>query len=615
VGLLLTLAGLGTPAVGIAGPEPAKYWSVDDVRPGMKGYGCSVFKGYKIERFEAEVLGVLKNVNPGRDLVLVRVAGCDLEKTGVIAGMSGSPVYLEGKLLGAVAYAWAFGKEPIAGVTPFAQMVEFVESYERRDLARKSEPRQARLRQPIHLGGRLVETVTVANHCDQAIPASADGGWLVPLSVPVSATGFSKHSLNLLQEQAGWTGITPVQAGGAATHILREKEPPLQPGSPLAVSLISGDFDLSGIGTVTHIEGDRVYGWGHPFMSLGQCEFPMMSGWIHTIYPRVTVSFKMGSPVQTLGVVNADVSTGIAGWIGRKPDLMPLRMAVQRDYGEFAKTEIFNCECVRQKALLPQLVYTALTNSVDQEGELPEELTADMVARFEFEDRPTLVIRDRFSGSSFAGGRAPSSLYSQIANVVQTLTQNPFEQVRIKRIDCETRLSAGRCSAEVDSVQLSSEVYSPGETLKATVFLKPYKGALQRITAQLKLPVDLPEGNYSALICDDLSNTRYELRESPKFNRPVKIEHIFEALDVQADTKRTQLAVRVNVDNVGVVFDDHELPNLPGSMVEMLSNSRRTGAQTVNGALVSRQETAWVIQGSQSVKFAVRKNKRFSMAP
>src|SRR5262249_52756797 len=162
--------------------------------------------------------------------------------------------------------------------------------------------------------------------------------------------------------------LVPMQGGSAAARIVEEeKDTPLEAGGPLAVSLISGDFDLSGIGTVTHIEGNRVYGWGHPFMGLGSCEFPLMTGWIHTIYPRQRVSFKMGSPLRTVGVINADVSTGIAGWLGRKPDLLPVRMTVA--LGPKGPSRTFNVQVARQRSLMPTLVFTALTNSVDMEGE------------------------------------------------------------------------------------------------------------------------------------------------------------------------------------------------------------------------------------------------------
>src|SRR5436309_793889 len=232
----------------------------------MKGQGRTVMRGTKIENFDVEVLGVLKNTSPGRDLVLCRLSGLNLENTGVIAGMSGSPVYIDNKLLGAVAYAWAFGKEPIAGVTPFSQMHGYVAAYERRDRAEQGgPPARVGLNRPVTVGGRDFDTVTVAQGFDDPRPDAADGLWLVPL--------------------------------------------------------------------------------------------------------------------RTVGVINADVSTCIAGWLDRQPDMLPVRMTVRREPGNQSKT--FNVEVVRQRAMLATLVYTVLTNSVDMEGELPEELTAELKARIE----------------------------------------------------------------------------------------------------------------------------------------------------------------------------------------------------------------------------------------
>jgi hypothetical protein len=554
----------------------------------------------------------------------MRLSGCDLHKTGVIAGMSGSPIYIDEKLVGAVAYAWAFGTEPIAGVTPFAQMVEFVETFEQRDLVKKNKKDDARRNEPIlrparrqplaqalEVDGRRFEAISVAQHGDDPLPAQADELALRPLLCPLAASNFTAHSLGLLRQRTQWAGLVPMQAGAAPPHVLKEqKDYVLEPGAPLAVALVRGDFDLSGIGTVTHIEGDRVYGWGHPFMSLGSCELPLMSGYIHTIYPRQSISFKMGSPIHTLGVIHADVSTGIAGWLGRKPDMLPVKMTVRRDPGSPPKT--FRCEVARQKALMPQLVESTVTNSVDMEGELPDELTAELEARIEIEGRPALVLRDTYSGPSYSGGRAPGALYSQVASLVHSLTYNPFELVRITRIDCETKLTPGRCTAEIEAVQLDSETYSPGETLKAAVFLKPYKGPRQRLEVRLKLPADLAAGTYTATICDDVTNTRSQLRESPVLCNPTNVDHLLEALEVQAAAQRMNLVVRVPLTDTGVAFDGQALPDLPASMVEMLSNSRRTGSQTMNGALVSERPTDWVIQGSPSVKFSVVKNKRLS---
>jgi hypothetical protein len=593
----------------LADPQPQPYWNVDDLKAGMKGQGKTVVKGTKIESFDAEVLGVLKNTSPGRDMVLCRLSGLNLDKTGVIAGMSGSPVYIQGRLLGAVAYAWPFGKEPIAGVTPFSQMHDFVAAYERRDLAEQAKPTRIGLGSPVRIEGQRFDTVTVSHDFSDPQPTASDGLWLVPLRTPLAATGITPHSLGLLRDQLRTVGMVPMQGGGVGGGVPEdEKNIPLLPGGALTVALITGDFDLSGIGTVTHIEGKRVYGWGHPFMGLGNCEFPLMTGYVHTICARQSLSFKMGSPLRTVGVINADVSTCIAGWLDRQPDMLPVRMTVSRDAGSQPKE--FNVKLARNRSMMAALVSTALTNSVDMEGDLPEELTAQMKATIEVEGRPSVVIHDTFSGSSFSGGRAPQALFSQIAAVVNQLSYNNYRPVRINRVDCFTEVFPGRKTADIEAVELDSETYEPGETVKATVFVRPYRGLQQRITLTLKLPTDLPEGRYTASVGDDLANARQEIRENPNLAAPQNLDHLFEALKVQTAAKRTNLVMRVPVSAAGVALGGKSLPNLPPSMVQILGSSRRTGAQTISGALVARQATDWVVQGADQVRFSVTKNKK-----
>ncbi len=590
-----------------AAPKADSYWKVEDVRTGMKGVGRTVMKGTKIENFQAEVLGVLKNTSPGRDLILCRLSGLNLDKTGVIAGMSGSPVSIDNKLLGAVAYAWAYGKEPIAGITPFCQMHSYVAAFERRDLAEQAKPTRIGLRRPLRVQGKDFDTVTVAPDFDDPLPTEADGIWLMPLRTPLAATGFTPHALKLLRDRCGHAGLVPMQGGGASAQISDDdRNAPLAAGGPLAVSLITGDFDLSGIGTVTHIEGNRVYGWGHPFMSLGACEFPLMTGFIHTIYPRQTVSFKMGSPLRTVGVINADVSTGIAGWLERQPDMLPVSMKVA--LGPQGEGKKFQVQVVRQRTLLASLVFTALTNSVDMEGELPEEMTAEMTSRIELEDQEPIVLQDVFSG--FSGGRAPQALYSQVASVVQMLTYNPYQPLRIKRISCETRIFPGRRTAEIESMQIDSETYAPGETVKGAVFVRPFKGNPQRVPVALQLPADLPEGHYTVTACDDPYNARATIRGDPNLNNPQTVEQVLEALHVHMRAKRTNLVLRIPIDASGVAVSGKSLPNLPPSMVHILANSKRTGAQTMSGALVSRKPTDWVIQGTEAVSIKVSKHHR-----
>src|SRR5262249_46451463 len=246
----------------------------------------------------------------------------------------------------------------------------------RRPAGGASLPRGRRHTLPVSVaaGASVFDSVTVSQDADGEGSKGKEEMWLTPLRTPLAATGMTAHSLKLLRDRTPGFGWVPVQGGGAGAKLLDSaKDVALEPGGPLAISMIRGDFDLSAIGTVTHIEGNRVYGWGHPFMSLGECDFPLMTGFIHTIYPRQTVSFKIGSPLRPVGVINADTSTCIAGWLGKQPDLMPMKMTVVRSEDSAPRT--FNVELARHKALLASLTYTALTNSVDMEGEMPEEIT------------------------------------------------------------------------------------------------------------------------------------------------------------------------------------------------------------------------------------------------
>jgi len=596
-------------AVRKLGPKPETIWQVDDVRAGMKGVGKTVMKGTKVEEFHAEVLGVLKNSSPGRDLVLCRLSGLDLERIGVIQGMSGSPIYIDNKLLGAVAYAWAHGKDPIAGVTPFVQMHQFVEAFERRDTAGGDPPRRIGLAEPLRLDGREFDAVTVAQGFDDPTARDEDNFILRPLRTPLSATGFSANALRLFQDRVGKRlGLVPMQGGGVGGKAGSDaKDVPLEAGGPLALSLVTGDFDLSGIGTVTHIEGQRVYGWGHPFMSLGACEFPLMTGYIHTVYPRQTVSFKMGSPLKQVGVINADVSTGIAGWLGKEVDMMPMQINVALGKNP---TRTFNVQVVRQRQLMPNLVFTSLANSIDMEGDLPDEITAQLSVRIEVADREPIVIKDVYSGIS--GGRMPQALFGPVGTITQMLISNTFVNLKPTRIEADVQILPGRTSADIEAVEADGEVYAPGDTVKVHTYLKPYKEPRVKVTSSLKLPADLAEGTYTITVWDDSSNTRQMLRDKPTLISPQTVDQLYESIQFQSQVKRTNLVLRLPLGATGVSVAGKPMPELPGSMVQILGSGRRSGSQTIADAVFSRTATDWVITGSETVRITVGKTRGVS---
>ena len=402
----------------------------------------------------------------------------------------------------------------------------------------------------------------------------------------------------------------PMQGGAAAGNIpAAERDIPLQAGGALAVALITGDFDMSGIGTVTHIDGKRVYGWGHPFMGVGGCDLPLMTGYTHTIFPRLSLSFKMGSPLRTVGVINADTSTCIAGWLDRKPDMMPVVASIKREPN--GQTRTANVKVVRLRNMFGALVSAALTNAVDMEGNFPDEMSAHVKARIEIEGHEPLILDDWFAGPLYTGERAPQMLYAPLGMMLQQLSNNSFETVRFKSVECATEVRPGRSSADIEGSELDSDTLSPGETLKAWVTLRPFKGERKRVALELKLPADLPEGQYSALIGDDLNNARMELRDNPNLAMPQNLDDQFKMIRLQLNAKRTNLVLRVPINGGnGVAINGKTLPNLPPSMVQILSSSKRTNTQTLYSALVARAPTNWVVQGADTLRFQVTKNKR-----
>jgi hypothetical protein len=277
--------------------------------------------------------------------------------------------------------------------------------------------------------------------------------------------------------------------------------------------------------------------------------------------------------------------------------------------------QTFNVEIARQRSLLATLVFTVLSNAVDTEGDLPDEMTAELQARLDVEGHGPVVLQDVFSGPGYMGGRAPQGLYNQVSALVHLLNANSFQPVRINRIECATTIRPGRSTAEIEAVELDSEAYAPGETVKATAFVRPFRGQPQRVHLSLKLPPDLPEGGYTVTVCDDLTNARHELRDNPTLNSPQNLEQVFAALKVQTEARRTNLVMRVPLGASGVALGGKALPDLPAGMVHVLGNSRRTGAQAMSGSLVARHKTDWVVQGAESVRFTVTRNKKAFAAP
>jgi len=311
------------------GAQTGRFMSVDEVRAGMKGVGRTVFEGTAIEEFQVEIMGVLKNVQPKQDLILARLSGGPLEKTGVIQGMSGSPVYINGRLLGAVAFSFPYAKDPIAGIQPIAQMLDLLDRRTPAATPAAVGPDQITpARTPAAFVFEMMEKARIGAPLQEilgypAAPASVGGGALAHIPIPLSIAGATPGLLQEFGSFFGAQGFSLVQSGtsGGAMNLPSTPARRLEPGSAVSASLVRGDLDISANGTVTYVDGDKVYAFGHPFLSAGPLDLPMSTAYIISSIARVDSSAKVAVPVDVVGAFRQDRATGIFGSMADKASL------------------------------------------------------------------------------------------------------------------------------------------------------------------------------------------------------------------------------------------------------------------------------------------------------
>lgn len=451
---------------------------VSDVRPGLRGVGKTVFAGNTVEEFEVELLGVLENSGPKQSIILGRLSGGPIERTGVLEGMSGSPVYVDGRLLGAVALAFQYSTEPIAGIRPIEEMLRIAEpaatgavSLGARDLASVLPPRQDVL---------------------------AGTSRLVEIATPVSFSGFTRGTIEQFAPQLRRLGLEPAQGlsgGGRMTGRMGDPSS-IEPGSMISVLLVSGDMSIGADGTVTHIDGDRVYAFGHSFLSVGATELPFTRSEVITLAPNLTTSFKISSALEQVGAITGDYSTAVTGVLGRSAATIPVSISVD---GPERAAESYQLRIVNDRylsaILLQMSVYSAIQATERTLG------------------AGTVVLRGAIR---FEGGEAPvrlDDIYAGEANVPMEvslgaavplgyLMQGGFESLRLAGIDVAVDVYAGNRSWQIENVWPSGKTVRAGEEAVINVVLAGEDGAEQVHQVRYQVPVGTPTGPLYFTVAD-----------------------------------------------------------------------------------------------------------------
>ncbi|CAN5575829.1 hypothetical protein BH10CYA1_BH10CYA1_22010 [soil metagenome] len=482
------------------------YIPVSDIKPGMEGYGLTVFQGTKIEKFNVKVIGTVKKVLNNKDAILVRLSGAGMAKNNVIKGMSGSPVYIGGKLVGAISYGFDFSTEPIAGVTPIVDMLDAL-AQDTKDRSIGPD-RISKLDLPTVSPGAVQ---TAAGLMPTTVSAAAPH--MVPLMAPVSLSGFSSRAEQFLSEKFGEVGLYCSSGGSGGmdeslskTSGAASKSPSkdaLAPGSAVAVMLTTGDFTTAATGTTTASFGGKVLAFGHPFLQAGFVDFPMASAFIHQVMPSLNVSFKLSSPMRILGSIVSDRPWAVGGQIGKFARTIPATYDVIDETRHLQHT--YHCNIVDHPDLTPELMAATAMSAIDatHQSQAPyilkvaSEITTNSGAQIRRTDRYPSNFSAHTSSldtlSRFKGRGDPVSGYLLFA--ANKIMDNEFQRESIKSIHLQIALEDGHNAAKLERIYVDNPIVEPGDTVKVNCVIRPYDK--ERITKSIELPIprDVPDGN------------------------------------------------------------------------------------------------------------------------
>ncbi len=544
---------------------------LSEVRPGMKGIGLTVFEGATIESFGVSILGVLDNaVGPRQSLVLARLEGGPLERTGVIAGMSGSPVFVDGRLLGAVAYAFPFGKEPIAGITPIADMLETVDP---------GAPRAAGARLRLSGSGtafaapldgeavaaalaRPVRGLVPGPFRGEPLPSGLAGATLHPLALPLVFSGFDPDTFDWARGVFSAMGFAPVMGGGAGSSPGRV--PDLAPGATVGVSLVEGDLDLSVSGTVTHIREGRVYAFGHPFYNLGPTQFPLKKAWVHAIFPSLQVSWKIASTLDAIGTLDQDRTTAVSGRLGPLPRMMPVEVRLRSPR---SSERVFRFRVVEDELLTPLVTYVSLLSVLQGHERAFGAATLRVEAKLSLADGREVRVEDVVASEQPAQQAA-----AVVAGPLALLAGNDFEKVAVERLTLSVDAVESREAATLVRAWVDAPLpLRPGSVVPVRVQLRTRRGDTVTETLSLEVPASATGGSYTLLIADARTMDAIEQREMRQAFAPRDMDQLLRALNRLRTGNR--IYARLTRTAGGAVVGGEYLPALPGSVLSVLSSA------------------------------------------
>ena len=598
-----------------------------DVRPGMRGYGLTTLEGSTLHRFDVEVLGVLRGWSPQGQVVLIRMSSPLVDQTGTVAGMSGSPVYIDGKLLGAVAYGFLFCKVPLAGVTPVEEMLvarDIDLAPARSDTgARKAcwrealRARSSALWEDIRQGRRAGRESLARSLAEIVVPLAVERqaawGWhdmpepvrallpgpqlatMISLPLPLAVGGIGAEDYRVMAPLLRTAGFFPVQAAAAAPAQAAELK--IEPGMPVGAVLIDGDIDISAMGTLTLVEGNRVLAFGHPMLGSGDTDLPLAVGTVQAVVPSVEHSFRLSSADRIIGRLTQDRDSAIVGRLAEEAVMFPCTLNVKG-----AQERTFRYRIAGYWQLAPFLTfYATALSAIRWEGE-GEQVTVRATSRIWMKDTAEPLVLE----NSYATFSPVEPAFELVWAPLEALALNPFREVQFSGVEVDVRVEKGLRAARIEAVRVAEREVRPGQKLDLWVTLKEFQGEQHVMKVELQIPHDAQPGTMADIVvCDAMSTLAAEMSADPGFFQPRDFDALLAA--IRRMPRSTHLYVHGALLKQGVRYRGEAMPQLPSSVTNILSFGTESGVTTpLTEDVKASVETPWVLQGLVSTSVLVK---------
>ncbi len=563
---------------------------LEDVKPGMRGIGKTVFSGNKVEEFQVEVLGVLENMGPKQSVILARLSGGPLEKTGVMQGMSGSPVYIDGKLVGAVALTFSFSKEPIAGIRPIREML----AIQRPALKQTQRAGMGPIREPIQLLSKPEDVM-------------AAGSRLVDISTPLSFGGFTRGAMDHFAPKLREYGLEPVQGfSGGGTPTEGFGDPSLiQPGSMISVQLMSGDMAVGAEGTVTAVDGSNVYGFGHRFLSVGPTEMPFARAEVIALLPNLQTSFKISASREWMGSITQDRSVGIAGFLGKRADMVPFTISVTDPNSSPVRSMSYRMQMINDRVLAPLLVQMALYSTIEASERTLGTSSLRVRGNIEFDGPvPPIRVNNVYTGDV----NVPLVASLNTATPLAYLMQSGFDDLKLKNIQLEVESFDKKKQFTIDQVWSSKRDARPGDTIEISTMLAGDNGVELTRTVPYTLPIGAETGTLYITVSDatsaNLTDYQQLLTTSPR--TPSQLVSFLNGLRGNG-----KAYVRIWKADTAYSVQGQDLPDPPASIAMILAKTQSSlsGMQLWRGSEIAEMDIPTddaVVSGSKTIQIEIK---------